>query len=99
MSFLVFCTFDLKGASSTDYQNAYSDLAKIGLTKVHKTSTGGNAVIPTTAAMGFFAGNSANSICGEVRDKVKAAFKARGFKSEIFVTVGGQDWSWVPDST
>lgn len=58
MSYLVFCTFDLKGASSTDYQNAYADLAKIGLAKVHKDSAGGQHVIPTTAAMGFFNGEN-----------------------------------------
>jgi hypothetical protein len=28
VSYLVFCTFDLKGASQQDYQNAYAELAK-----------------------------------------------------------------------
>jgi hypothetical protein len=29
MSYLVFCTFDLKGASKQHYQAAYSDLATL----------------------------------------------------------------------
>jgi len=98
MSYLIFCTFDLKGASGQDYQTAYSDLATLGLTKVHQTSSGGQAVIPTTAAMGTFTGASAKSVCEFVRDKVKNAFAARRFKSEVFVTCGG-DWAWTTGST
>jgi hypothetical protein len=94
MSYLVFCTFDLKNASGQDYQNAYTDLDKIGLKKVHKTDQGNNAVIPTTAAMGFFNGQKAADVCTDIRNKVQAAFKARNFKSEIFVVTGG-DWAWA----
>lgn len=99
MSFLVMCTFDLKGASSSDYQNAYSDLEKIGLKKIHKMSAGGQAVIPTTAAMGAFNGTSASTVVEAVRDAVKAAFAARRLKSELFLTAGGSDWAWVPATT
>jgi hypothetical protein len=98
MSYLVFCTFDLKGASTHDYQTAYADLTSIGLAKVHQTSSGGQVVIPTTAAMGIFTGVSAKSVCEFVRDKVKNAFAARRFKSETFVTCGG-DWAWTTGST
>ena len=98
MSYLVFCTFDLKGASGQDYQNAYADLAKIGLSKVHKNSQGGEAVIPTTAAMGFFDGTSASGVVVDVRNAVQAAFKARRFKSELFLVSGG-DWAWVAGTT
>lgn len=40
MSYLVFCTFDLKNASSQDYHTAYSDLAALGLQKVQKADDG-----------------------------------------------------------
>jgi hypothetical protein len=98
VSYLAFVTFDLKNASSQDYQNAYADLEKLGLKRVHKNSQGGNNVIPTTAAMGFFEGSGASKVCEDVRDKVRAAFNARKFKSEIFVVVGG-DWAWVASTT
>lgn len=98
MSYLVFCTFDLKSASSQDYQNAYADLEKLGLSRVQKNSQGANDVIPTTSAMGFFDGASASKVCGDIRDNVRAAFTARRFKSEIFVVTGG-DWSWVASTT
>jgi hypothetical protein len=98
VTYLVFCTFDLKNASSTDYQNAYADLAQIGLKKVYKSDSGGDVVIPTTAAMGEFNGESAPAVRDYVRDKVKSAFAARRFKSEIFVVVGG-NWAWGAAST
>lgn len=93
MSYLVFCTFDLKNASAQGYQNAYADLAKIGLHKVVKSDGGGQVVIPTTSTMGTFNGTSAVSVREDVTKAVKTAFSNRGFRSEIFVVVGG-DWAW-----
>lgn len=93
MTYLAFCTFDLKNASSQDYQNAYADLEKIGLKKVVKADNGNNIVIPTTAAMGFLTGSSAGAVRDSVSEAVRAAFAVRRFKSEIFVVVGG-DWGW-----
>jgi hypothetical protein len=98
MSYLVFCTFDLKNASSQDYKNAYADLEQIGLTKVQKSDKGGDVVIPTTSAMGTFNGSSSGEIRDYVRDKAKSAFAARKLKSEIFVAVG-QSWAWGAAST
>lgn len=88
MSYLVFCTFDLKKVSSKDYQNAYDDLAKLGLKKVHK-----GTVIPTTSVMGEFNGESAAAVRDEMLKRVRSAFSVRNFESEIFLTVGG-DWAW-----
>jgi hypothetical protein len=94
MSYGVLCTFDLKGASSTDYQNAYADLERLGLYKAQGNSTGGKTVIPTTTVLGSYSGANAEVIRDDVRNKVKAAFAARKFNSEIFVFVGGADWTW-----
>lgn len=98
MSYLVFCTFDLKNASNQDYQNAYADLEKLGLNRVAVNSQGNKVVIPTTSTMGTFNGTSAAAVCTDIRNRVQSAFKARGFKSEIFVVVGG-DWAWAPGTT
>ncbi|MEX7642515.1 hypothetical protein [Stenotrophomonas maltophilia] len=93
MSYLVICTFDLKDASTQDYKNAYADLEEIGLRKIQKSDKGGDVVIPTTTAMGEFNGSSSADVRTYIRDKVKAAFAARNFKSEVFVAVG-KDWAW-----
>ena len=98
MTYLVFCTFDLKNASSTDYQNAYADLDTIGLKRVHKGGNGSDVVIPTTAAMGEFNGTSAATVRSDISERVRSAFASRRFKSEIFVVVGG-DWAWGANST
>ncbi len=98
MSYLVFCTFDLKDASSQDYKNAYADLEKLGLSKVQKSDKGGDVVIPTTSVMGTFNGTSSGEVRDVIRDRVKAAFATRKFKSEIFVAVG-QNWAWGAATT
>ena len=98
MSYGVFCTFDLKNASSKDYQNAYADLEKLGLKKVVAGTTG-DVVIPTTSVFGSFNGSSAASVREDLRQRVKNAFQARGFDSEIFVFVGGEDWTWGSTTT
>lgn len=98
MAYLAFCTFDLKNASSKDYENAYADLAQIGLKKVVKSDEGNDVVIPTTATMGTFNGQSAAAVRTDICDRVQKAFQARRFTSEIFVVVGG-DWAWGGRST
>lgn len=99
MSYLAFCTFDLKGASSQDYVNAYGDLAVIGLARVHVGDDGTHVVIPTTSAMGSFDGANALVVRDEVIERIQRAFAARRFTSEIFLTVGGQEWGWAARAT
>lgn len=98
MAYLVFCTFDLKNASARDYENAYADLAQLGLRKVIKSDQGNDVVIPTTAVMGTFQGASAVAVRDNIRDRITSAFRARRFNSEIFVVVGG-DWAWGASTT
>jgi hypothetical protein len=93
MSYFVVCTFDLKNATRTDYENAYNDLANMGLKKTVVAGNGMNVVAPTTTAMGEFTGTSSASVRDFVRTRVQAAFNGRRFKSEIFIVVGG-DWTW-----
>lgn len=98
MSYLVFCTFDLKNASRQDYDNAYSGLAKLGMKKVVKSDNGSDVVIPTTSVMGTFNGTSAGKVRDDIVSSVRSAFSRRGFTSEIFVVVGG-DWAWGAGTT
>ena len=93
MSYFVLCTFDLKNANRQDYENAYSDLEKLGLKKVIVGDQGGNVVIPTTTVGGTFTGANASAVRDFVREKAKAAFAARRLVSEIFVLVG-DNWAW-----
>jgi hypothetical protein len=99
VDFLVFCTFDLKGATAQNYIDAYADLAKMGLKRVHVANNGANAVIPTTSAMGVLQGVSAASVRDAISSGVQTAFRIRGFISEIFVTAAGGDWGWAGRTT
>jgi hypothetical protein len=47
MSYFVVCTFDLKNATRTDYQNAYADLKELGLHKTVVSSQNKEVVAPT----------------------------------------------------
>ena len=98
MSYFTVCTFDLENASYQDYQNAYTDLAALGLVRVIVADGGKKVVMPTTTTAGTFTGLNAGSIRDDLRSKVKQAFARRGFKSEIFISVGG-DWTWGAATT
>lgn len=98
MNYLVYCTFDLKNASSRDYDDAYLDLKSIGLTRVVVASKGEQVIIPTTSVLGTFNSTSAVDASEYVREKIKAAFASRGFRSEIFV-IGASDWAWTGSTT
>ncbi|HEX8397509.1 MAG TPA: hypothetical protein VF644_08785 [Pyrinomonadaceae bacterium] len=97
MSYGVFCTFDLKNASSQDYQNAYADLEKIGLKKV-VVGSNRNVVIPTTAVLGNFNGVSTTSVRDYVLQKIAEVFKVRKLKSEVFVFIGSET-TWISQTT
>ncbi|MPM28326.1 hypothetical protein SDC9_74847 [bioreactor metagenome] len=98
MNYFAFCTFDLKNANEQDYQNAYADLEKIGLSKIQSASNGNKVVIPTTSVLGIFDSNSAADLRDSVRNEITKAFIARKFKSEVFVLVG-KDWAWGTEAT
>jgi hypothetical protein len=98
MSYLVVCTFDLKNASRQDYENAYADLKKLGMERVVMSDKNKPVVIPTTTVSGEFEGDSAGTIRDNILEKVRRAFSARGFSSEIFIVVGG-NWAWGGAST
>lgn len=44
--------------------------------------------------IGQFTGDTAEIVRDHVRAQVQSAFTARKFSSEIFVFVGGQNWTW-----
>jgi len=93
MSYLVNCTFDLKNATSRDYQDAYQALDGIGLKKTIVADGGSKVVAPTTMTIGTFTGKDAGSVRDDISNSVAAAFRALNLTSEIFVIVGG-DWAW-----
>lgn len=99
MAFGVTCTFDLKNASRADYDNAYADLAKMGLRRTVVGGSGQPTVAPTTMTIGEYNGDNADVVRDHVRTKVREAFAARRLTSEIFVFVGGQSWTWGAATT
>ena len=52
----------------------------------------------TTSAIGNFTGSSVVSVRDYMLEAVTNAFKARGFKSEIFI-VAGENGTWITTTT
>lgn len=98
MSYFVLCSFDLKNATSKNYEDAYSDLKSIGLSRT-LTGTNRPVTLPTTLVGGSYDGANASSIRDDLFKKIQQIFLKRGFKSEIFLSVGGQDWTWNAGTT
>lgn len=92
MSYLVFCTFDLKEARREDHLYLYVDLAKLGLKKTVKSDDGRSINIPSTAVMGMFDGNSVNEVRTNIVRSIQEVFKTQGYSGEFFVVVSG-DWA------
>jgi hypothetical protein len=92
MTYLVFCTFDLKSARREDHLYLYVDLAKLGLRKSVKSDDGRSFNIPATAVMGMFDGGSVNEVRSSVVKSVQEVFKTRGYSGDFFVVVSG-DWA------
>lgn len=98
MAYLVFCTFDLKNANATDYQNAYADLEVLGLKRIQLASNGNKVVIPTTSVMGEFNGSDVATVREDICKRIHAAFLNRGLKSEIFL-IAADNWAWEGRTT
>ncbi len=81
-----------------DCVTAYAELEKRGLTRVHKNSSNGETVIPTTSTLGKYTGTSAADVRDHVRSRISDAFKARRLKAEIFVVVG-ENGTWGATTT
>lgn len=93
MSYFAVCTFELKNASNDDYKNIYADLAKIGFSKQITSTQGNKITLPSTTTAGDFNGTSEGAVRDDLIERVKKAFEVRRFKSEIFITIGG-DSTW-----
>jgi hypothetical protein len=98
MSYFALCSFDLRNTSHADYQAAYADLAQIGFSRKVRSSQGQDILLPTTTTAGEFTGTGVAAVRDNLRDRVRRAFAARRFTSEIFVSVG-DNWCWGYDRT
>ncbi|MDK9770760.1 hypothetical protein [Vibrio sp. B181a] len=93
MSYFVLCSFDLKNASSEDYEAAYAELDAFGLSTTIKGSRGNDVKLPNTTVAGLHNGSSVADVRDHFARKIESAFIRRGLTGKIFVSVGdGYAW-------
>lgn len=94
MSYLVSISFDIKNATSKNYDDFYSKLDQIGLSKHLVADNGSKIQIPTTTTLaGIFEGNSIEEIRDYIADEIKKVYHQLNLNGEIFVFVGS-NWGW-----
>ena len=92
-SFFATVAFDLKDASSADYECAEKNLRAVGLYKTLKADNGNSVELPYNTFAGTFNGETAGAVRDYVREQSKAALNKCRLTGRLFVAVGG-DWSW-----
>ncbi|MEZ9799587.1 hypothetical protein AB4279_21510 [Vibrio cyclitrophicus] len=93
MSYFALCTFDLSNASSSDYDDAYTELANLGLNTSIQGKSGKDISLPNTTVAGKFSGSSDADIRDELISDIEKAFNAKGLNSKIFVIVS-DNYAW-----
>lgn len=88
MSYFVLCSFDLRNASSEDYEAAYSELESLGLRRNLKANNGNYISLPNTTVAGEHNGTSVSQVRDSFSNRIESAFRQRGLSSKIFVSVG-----------
>lgn len=94
MSYFVVVTFDIAGGRSEDYENLYKDFAALGLSRTLQSSQGNGVKLPTTTTAGEFNGQNSGLVRDYLCDETQQCFARRRLRGEVFVSVGGGDWSW-----
>ena len=98
MSFLVVVSFDIKDASSKDYENLYNSFEKIGLKRSVKADDGKLYNVPTTTTVvGEFTGQTSAKVRDDLRELVKTAYRINKLTGDFFINVGN-NWTWTISS-
>lgn len=94
MSYQVVVTFDLIDASEQDQERTKEELAKIAL---YDSVEGKNGPVrlPPNTVQGEWAGGSAERVADAVKQEIARAFARCSVTGPIFVSVGGEDWTWA----
>lgn len=95
MQYQILCTFDLKNATTKNYDDAYKVLEKLGLNRV-QAGTPRDVVIPTTTVLGSrsFENTNSHNVAVSYRDVISKEFESLKLSYEIFITAG-QNGSWA----
>ena len=93
MGCFVTITFDLHGASSEDYQNAYAEFNRLGYSNTIYSRVGHEIRLPESTYVGHFPGLRSSRIRTEQADRVQKALERINLSASIFVVTGSK-WAW-----
>lgn len=88
MAYFVTVSYDLFGASSSDYQEAYEALTHLGLNHQLAADAGNNITLPNTTVCGVLSGTSAIAVRDRLAEQVNTTLRLLGLRGKVFVVVG-----------
>jgi hypothetical protein len=92
-SFFVTVAFDLKDATSADYQCAEENLRTVGLQRTVSRNDGSKVELPYNTFARLVNGETAAKVCDDVMAQAKTALNKCRVSGRMFVSVGG-NWAW-----
>lgn len=93
MSYFATVSFDLKGASASNYDTADEVLTKLGFSKKLKGSSGNLLDLPANTYAGEFKGEGSGKIRSDLSNRIRDLFKNNGLNASVFIVVG-DGWAW-----
>ena len=92
----VLCTFDLKGASTSDCEQVYRVLRAFRLNAVLVRDTGARYAIPTTTMTGTIAAVDTAAVAQQVSEAVEVTSRRLRLEAEIFVVAAPEGYEMAP---
>jgi hypothetical protein len=98
MSYFVTVTFDLRDATSQQYDQVADRLSQMGFNNTLSGDSGRTVNLPTTTFAGKFTGASAAKVRDDLSDRVRDVLTTLGLHGRLFVFVG-DGWAWGSRTT
>lgn len=93
---LVIATFDIRNATSEDYEHVTEELEALGLYKEVTGDKDFSTSLPNNTYAGEFnAVDDTKAFAKEIRDTIKKIITARNKRAKVYVVVAPGKWAWA----
>lgn len=93
--YLAVCTFELKNATPSDYETAYTALQVIGLRRDNAANIDGVSELPAISMVGTYTSTDIRFLRNCLNFKLQEVFGRHGLEAEFLVVISRGDLAWV----